>query len=175
MSDSKTGTAANVIKAVTEGSGRLLKTTKLSINLSNEEGKLKAIYNDIGKAVHEIYKHGGTLGAMFDDKYKMIVEQEAKIADIRNRLEIAKGVVICPKCDTNSKRGSSFCQRCGESLSGAEEYVVVSEATATDHRLPLQEPQQQQIPSQPTGKICNVCSATNDPFERFCLSCGRAL
>ncbi|MCL2350427.1 MAG: zinc ribbon domain-containing protein, partial [Defluviitaleaceae bacterium] len=118
MGDVK-GNIGKVASAITKGSGTLIKTTKLTISLSNEEGKLKHIYTEIGKSVHEIYKHGGSLGALFDDKYKEILEAEAKIADLRTRLEIAKGVVICPKCGCTSKRGSSFCPKCGENLDGA--------------------------------------------------------
>ncbi|MCL2235203.1 MAG: zinc ribbon domain-containing protein [Defluviitaleaceae bacterium] len=184
MSDIKTG-IEKAVKAVAHGSGTFVKTTKLTLNLSSEENKLNTIYNQIGKSVHEIYKHGGSLGAMFDERYKEILEAEAKIADIRNRLEIAKGVVICPKCNTNAKRGSVFCPKCGENMGDAEEVSEIPAAYTTHaapvhahapapHIAPEPEPVPQPNPA-PQGKTCGVCGSVAGIGERFCLSCGRTL
>ncbi|MCL2752559.1 MAG: zinc ribbon domain-containing protein [Defluviitaleaceae bacterium] len=172
MSETKSG-AAGVMKAVAEGSGRLVKTAKLSINLSSEESKLKAIYLDIGKSVHEIYKHGGGLGEIFDAKYQQILESEAKISDIKSRIEVAKGIVTCPKCETNTKRGSAFCPKCGENLSGEE--IVQDFSPPIIEEVILEAVPQTQVAPQNIGKICNLCSYENDATERYCLSCGRVL
>jgi len=185
MSDAKTG-AAGVMKAVAEGSGRLLKTTKLNINLSSEEGKLKAIYVDIGKSVHEFYRHGGSLGGVFDEKYQKILEAEAKIADIKSRLEIAKGIIVCSRCEMQAKRGSAFCPKCGQSLEdndagdtyrGEHPSPEVGRDTLArgDCGKESAAMAEHETPPMFIGKICNLCSYENEPTERFCLSCGRAL
>ncbi|MCL2620970.1 MAG: zinc ribbon domain-containing protein [Defluviitaleaceae bacterium] len=184
MADIKTG-IEKAVKAVAQGSGTFVKTTKLTLNLSSEENKLNTIYTQIGKSVHEIYKHGGSLGAMFDERYKEILELEARIADIRNRLEIAKGVVICPKCNANAKRGSVFCPKCGGNMGDAEELTEIPQATVTTPHIaptpaptpyiaPSPEPVPQPNPV-PQGKTCGVCGSVAGVGERFCLSCGRAL
>ena len=130
MSDIK-GSIGKAAKAITKGSGALIKTTSLSIKLSSEEANLKSIYTDIGRAVHEIYKHGGSLGALFDEKFMLILETEAKIADLKTKLEIAKGTVTCSRCAATSKRGSAYCPKCGaELVEGSvrnEEFGVRSE------------------------------------------------
>ncbi|MDR2167793.1 MAG: zinc ribbon domain-containing protein [Clostridiales bacterium] len=169
MSDIK-GSIGKAAKAITKGSGTLIKTTKLTINLSNEESKLKGIYAEIGKSVHEIYKHGGSLGALFDQKYQEILEAEAKISDIRNRLEIAKGTVTCSRCKATSKRGSAFCQKCGENLLETRDEIL-----ETRGELPSAQVAPPVVSVEAAAKICNICGANNDANDRFCLSCGRIM
>ena len=72
-------TVASVSKTVFKTSKGLIKSTKLSIDLSSEESRLKSIYVDIGKKVHEIYTYGGSLGKFFDEKYGELKECENKI------------------------------------------------------------------------------------------------
>ncbi|MCL2854307.1 MAG: hypothetical protein FWE21_01650 [Defluviitaleaceae bacterium] len=180
MADIKGG-IEKAVKAVAHGGGTFVKTTKLTISLSSEEGKLNNIYTQIGKSVHEIYKHGGSLGAMFDERYKEILEAEARIADIKNRLEIAKGVVLCAKCNASAKRGSAFCPKCGESFGEAAEAsetpAVAPHARHTPHVAPpVSEPEPMPVPNPvPQGKTCGICGSVAAVGERFCMSCGRAL
>ena len=149
-----------------------MKTAKLSINLSSAEGKLKAIYVDIGKMVHEIYRHGGTLGGDFDEKYNSILEAEAKIADIKTRIELAKGNMLCPHCDSITKVGSVFCPKCGFNY-GEDCHDAPSDVPrpATIANVDDDDIWEEEV----IGKVCNLCQYENHPSERFCLSCGRAL
>ena len=166
MSDIK-NSVGKAAKAITKGSGTIIKTASLSIKLSSEESGLKSIYTDIGRAVHDIYKHGGSLGGLFDEKYAQIVEAEAKIAELKEKIEIAKGTITCGRCKTTSKRESAFCQKCGEGL---------GEITITDApSAPAQPVSQVPPPSAQIGKICNVCGSSNGSSDRFCLSCGRIM
>jgi len=190
MDDFKKG-VANVTRSIAKSSSSLLKTTKLTMDLSAEEGKLKALYHDIGKKVHEIYSYGGTLGEYFDKRYQDILEHQRKIDDLREALDIAKGVKTCPKCGKTSPRTSVFCPKCGEGMADVPEITAdtvgaasggppsdltdtpyVGASCARPHPEPYTPPPSQ-IP--PAGKLCNVCGNTNDPTDRFCLSCGRIL
>lgn len=186
MSDLKES-IGKAVKGITKGSGQLIKTTSLSIKLSSEESSLKTIYQDIGKSVHEIYKHGGSLGALFDGKYEEILECEARIREIRERLEIAKGTVTCSRCGATSKRGSAFCPKCGEGLEGAvavaeppkaAEVVSVPNAPSVPNALgdsPLERGTVPVVPPAPSGKVCGQCGTGNDAGERFCISCARII
>ena len=183
MDEVKKG-VANVARSIAKGSGTLIKTTKLTLDLSNEENKLKALYTEIGKKVHEIYSYGGSLGEYFDQRYQDILEHQRKIDDLRESLDIAKGVKTCPKCGKTSPRSSTFCPKCGEGIADVPEKTAemariphdTGTGAALDHTstgdgsmafLPSQTP--------PQSKICNVCSSSNNPTDRFCLSCGRIL
>ena len=189
MDDIKKG-IMNATRSIAKGSGTFLKTTKLSMTLSNEEANMKSLYIEIGKKVHEIYSYGGSLGEFFDKKYQGLLEQQKKIDDIREAMEIAKGVKTCPNCAKTSPRTSTFCPKCGESMGDVPETVdarpyeapiaptptvptmAASEVPLTENSVPAPT-----ITPEPVakGKVCNVCGNENDPFDRFCLSCGRIL
>jgi ribosomal protein L32 len=174
MEENKSG-ISKVTSAVVKGTGTLVKTTKLNINLSSEESRLKNIYFDIGKLVHEIYKTGGSFGGIFDEKYGEILETEAKIAEINEKIEIAKGIVNCPKCGTSSKRGSAFCLKCGTNIGEITFEEVQAPSPTKD--LVIEE-MSAPIPNPPPkveGKVCIICGLKNQIDERFCLSCGRVL
>jgi len=156
-------------KAIAKGSGSLIKSTKLTISLSNEEAKLNSLYQEIGKKVHEIYSYGGSLGEFFDKKYIEILEQQRKIEDLKALKDLAKGVVTCAKCGKTSPAGSTFCPRCGSSVGEAPpEQPPEPPPEQTEHR---HEPPA----ASPASKNCNACGSANDQFDRFCLSCGRII
>jgi rubrerythrin len=119
-----------ISKTLTKTSGDLLKTTKLSVSLSNEEESLKNLYVEIGKKVHEIYLYGGSLGKFFDEKYRELEIQENKIKELRETLDMVKGVKSCPKCGKSVDKAAEFCPKCGNSMS-AVPVAPVSPAAAT--------------------------------------------
>jgi ribosomal protein L32 len=166
MEEVKKG-VANVARSIAKGSGTLIKTTKLTMELSGEESKLKTLYLELGKKVHEIYSYGGTLGEYFDKRYQDILEHQRKIDDLKEALDIIKGVKVCPKCGKTSPRASTFCPKCGE---GIAEVPSKTEAGQPPSVPPNQTPQ-----VAPMGKTCNVCGSANESADRFCLSCGRIL
>ncbi|MDR1000179.1 MAG: zinc-ribbon domain-containing protein [Clostridiales bacterium] len=122
-------------------SNELLKSTKLQLSLSNEEEELKRLYTEIGKKVHEIYQYGGSLGKFFDEKYKDIVQQEEKINDLRDQLNIVKGVKTCARCGAQMQRSVVFCPKCGakvgEDVESAHASAEARETIASDYRPPV--------------------------------------
>jgi len=178
MEDIKKG-LVGVTKAITKGSGALIKSTKLTLSLTNEEAKLKSIYTEIGEKVREIYSYGGSLGEFFDKKYLEILEQQRKVDDLKAARDVAKGVVTCQKCGKTSPRGSAFCPKCGETMMDdiADEHV--HEAAKNEQHNPYRQnteiEEQTTAPPEPVGKKCNTCGGINDIGDRFCLSCGRII
>lgn len=170
MDDLK-NTIVNITKAITKTSGDLIKTTKLSMSIANEESALRNIYIDIGKKVHEIYAYGGSLGEFFDGKYKELDATEARIKELKGQLDIAKGAKTCPACGKSAPRSAEFCPKCGKPMS-------VEPATATDDSIDdsgapnVNEPAAAAVSAE---RICDVCNHINLHTERFCESCGRML
>jgi len=185
MDDIK-GTVAKLAKSVTKTSGTLIKTTKLTLNLSGAEDELKRVYQDIGRKVEEIYLYGGSLGKAFDEQYKELKEKQAKIAAIKEQLNAAKGTRECPKCGRVVERSAEFCPKCGAVLAGggAVSAAAGSAAPAVAAVIPpaLNPPAPVasaavavlSVPEPVVeGWICPVCGAKNLPGDKFCLSCGR--
>lgn len=171
-----------VTKAITKGGGTFIKTTKLTLNLSSEEGKLNALYTEIGKKVHEIYSYGGSIGEFFDAKYQEILEQQNKINDIKTALDLAKGVRTCPKCGKGSPRTSVFCPKCGENMGEAVDAEAQTAepafASHVEKNAPTHNgPKKEEFVKEENKRVknCSICGSTNDEADRFCLSCGRIL
>jgi len=168
-------TLMKITKGVTKTSGELLKSTKLSLALASEEDKLKQIYMEIGKKVHEIYQYGGNLGKFFDEKYAEIQKTEAGIQDLRDQIDSIKGVRSCPKCGASVDRAAGFCPKCGMQMDAAASAAVVRDIPAPEPAA-LPEPV---IKPEPVPKreiiICRNCHAENEPGSKFCLTCGRLL
>lgn len=161
------GTLMSITRNVTKSSGDLLKATKLTVSLANEQELLKGIYLDIGKKVHEIYMFGGTLGKFFDEKYKEIEASEQKINDLKEKISVIKGTRECPKCGKNIEKTSEFCSKCGFRLEGsaaaafvpASERVPVSEMSATPSDIPVP------TKDEPREKVCPAPEMALPPVE----------
>ncbi|MDR0272972.1 MAG: zinc ribbon domain-containing protein [Clostridiales bacterium] len=119
-------TLTNAAKSVTKTSGDIYKKAKLNMSLSTEESKLKSLYTEIGKKVHEIYQYGGSLGKFFDEKYVEILTLERSIAEMKEQIGIIKGVRTCTKCGNNIVITSDFCPKCGTSATGASAATAIS-------------------------------------------------
>jgi len=182
-------TVLKFTNTVAKTSGELVKSTKLSINLASEEDKLKSLYTEIGKKVHEIYIYGGTLGAAFDDNIRSVEAQQEKIKDLRNKIDAVKGTKTCFKCGKTMERSAEFCPKCGQRADAAPdagyksygvnpsqsaaEYDAPPDRRETAPPVPIEEPPEP--PAQTTVKTCVLCGKENEIDSRFCLHCGRVL
>ena len=176
MSDLR-DTLMKITKGVTKTSGELLKSTKLSLSLASEEDKLKQIYMEIGKKVHEIYQYGGALGKFFDEKYAEILKTESGIQALKSQMDTIKGVRPCTKCGASVARDAGFCPKCGAPLD------AVPSAPAAPDTPPATPPPAPPVTAaaspEPAPKretlICRNCQSENEPGSKFCLTCGRLL
>lgn len=151
---------SEITKSLTKASSSLVKTTKLSLNISSAEDELKNLYIELGKKVHEIYAYGGSLGKFFDEKYLEILECEKKIANLRATLETAKGTKACFNCKSIVSRDALFCTKCGTDLTKVQDGPNINSVS--------------QIPEKLENKIiCQLCNFENDADSKFCISCGR--
>ena len=167
MNDIK-NTLLRFTRGVSKTSGELLKSTKLSLALASEEDKLKQIYMEIGKKVHEIYQYGGSLGKFFDEKYSDIKQTETAILDLKHQMNMIKGVKSCGKCGASIDRNAEFCPKCGFQLD------KTTSAPPPEQQQPIPEKPPETIPEK-NSIICRNCQAENDTGSKFCLTCGRMI
>ena len=189
-------TLSNVTKSVFKTSKGLIKSTKLTLDLTTEESKLKTVYVEVGKKVHEIYAYGGSLGKYFDEKYVEILECERKIEALKKDLEQAKGTRACGKCSKSVSSSSEFCPKCGNKMGSGEGMAEAGEQRYDaryeggndrgDQRADYAEAPRTEGTPEPYGhqgsspdnrpmKNCPVCGKENSAVNKFCASCGRTL
>ncbi len=176
-----------ITQNITKTSTGVLKSVKLSVNLANEEDKLKSIYYEIGRKVHEIYAYGGTLGTFFDEKYLEITESEKRIKELKEQIENSKGTKLCPNCSRSISDSAVFCPKCGHKLTFEESKT---ETPAAEIKPEIKPENKQEIKIEPTPvdieekpenlansdiKTCSACGHLNSSSDRFCLACGRNL
>lgn len=110
-------------KNITKASKDIIKNTKLSIQLSSQEEKLKKIYIEVGKKVYEIYSYGGNIGEFFDEKYKQMLEIEKEISIIKEKIAENKNIdnnsnfkqeVIDTRVNVSTVEECRICQACGQ-------------------------------------------------------------
>lgn len=174
MEDIK-GALSKITKTITKTSGDVVKTTKLNINLANEEEKLKALYMDIGKKVHEIYAYGGSLGEFFDNKYNEILNVKKSIDRLKSEIDTVKGTKTCANCGKSISRNSEFCPKCGARMDNSFENIQNDEINPEFKNKQQFENIQSKNENLPKVKICTVCKCKNKIDDKFCISCGRIL
>jgi len=192
MADLKS-TLLGLGKSAVKTSGNLVNTAKLTLTLSNEETKLNAMYTEMGKKVAEIYSYGATIGDYFTEKYVEVVAAQERIAQIKSDIETAKGIRTCKKCGKSAPIAAEFCPKCGDALGSNQPEVVAMETPQhqfhpqqgfdmrLDEPINMNEPEPEpelEPPSPPPSidiKVCGVCGSRNDAYDKFCLSCGRAI
>lgn len=175
MEDIK-GALSKITRTITKTSGDVVKTTKLNINLASEEEKLKALYIDIGKKVHEIYAYGGSLGEFFDNKYNELLTVKENIDRIKSEIDSVKGTKTCSNCGKTISKSSEFCPKCGmkmdNSFNNINQNVVPNNNITEQHNFNVEENQNKDLHK---TKICSVCKCENRAEDKFCISCGRIL
>lgn len=126
-------------KNITKTSKDIIKNTKLSMQLSSQEEKLRNVYIETGKKVYEIYSYGGNIGEFFDEKYKQMLDIEKEISVIKSKMEenknyesssnIKEDIIdrreqntnlqehkICQSCGHKNNINDNFCLKCGRFL-----------------------------------------------------------
>jgi len=167
--DNLRDTIQNVTKTAYKATKGFVKSTKLSLELSSEESRLKSIYIDIGKKVHEIYSYGGSLGKFFDEKYAEMLDCEQKIDSLKKEVDKVRGNRTCPKCSKTSAFTSEFCPKCGTNLDAGEPVV------AEPPPIPAAPEPEPVVSTAVNAKNCQICGKENAVENKFCFSCGRIL
>ncbi|MDR0958126.1 MAG: zinc ribbon domain-containing protein [Clostridiales bacterium] len=169
--------AFDVAGKVIKSSGEFAKTAKLKLQVSTEEQRLNALYMEIGKKVKEIYDYGGSLGSVFDEKYREISIITNKINELKERVNTIKGVRDCPFCGASVPKESGYCPKCGKSTTTVD-FSNQALFTPTED-VPPPIPEQSPIPETSTNGqefvTCRSCGKQSPKGDKFCLSCGRWL
>jgi len=175
MSEAKE-TFLRITNTITRTSGEFIKSARLSINLASEEDRLKTLYTEIGKKVHEIYAYGGTLGAAFDENIAAVELQQEKINDLKNKIDAVKGTKSCAGCGKTMDRGAEFCPKCGRRTGEPREIKKDREPYAANAgAAPDDPPVTDPAPSAVPVKTCGLCGKENEADSKFCFHCGRVL
>ena len=103
-------------KKTSEATSKIAKETKLKMKINENKGKIKELYEEIGKKVYE--KHVREC-AKLDGLCKEIEEARKEILTLNQKK-------VCSKCYAEIEKEAQFCPKCGERQT--EEKTVLEKA-----------------------------------------------
>lgn len=150
--------ASDTYSVVADKSGKLIEETKLKIEISDKQSEIKKIYEEMGKAVYDLYKKGEEVGSAFTKEAKKIDKLLKEIDENDKKILECKGLQKCDKCGETIVLKSNFCEACG-----AKQKVVRTKKVAKE---------QEEVELE---KTCKKCKTVCDGRAKFCPKCGEEL
>lgn len=157
---------SNTSKDVTEKAKDVAATAKLKAQITMEEGKLRGLYADLGKAYYENPEDENI--EAYKDSISAVKEL---IETYEKQLSEQKGLRTCPVCGAAVGKDVSFCSKCGTKIEVEEEPVEAE--TEEEAKEPAQEAEE--AAAEPETKHCPVCDAEVSDDMAFCEVCGNKL
>lgn len=137
-----------VTQDAVRGARDLSDVARFNSLISEEQGKLDSLFNQIGKAYYD--KHEEVLDEPFVELFAAVANAEKKIVEYNEEIKKIKGAKNCPNCGTSNSSNSAFCVSCGSPLNP-------------------------QTVNSAEQKFCTNCGTAIEPGAVFCLSCGHKL
>ena len=110
---SKAKTAADY---ATKKTGEIVEVTKLKINASEVEGKIKKELLELGKKVYSASKEETDCTEFVKEKADSIDKLHAELEEIHKNIAELRSEKICSACMTSNPQDAVYCQKCGAKL-----------------------------------------------------------
>ena len=102
-------------KKTTETTSKIAKETKLKLKINEGKGKIKELYEQIGKQVYENHiKELSSNDETIAENCKQIDELSAQIEEARKEILALNHKKVCEKCFAEMEDNAAFCPKCGE-------------------------------------------------------------
>ena len=115
-------------KKTSEATSKIAKETKLKMKINENKGKIKELYEEIGKKVYE--KHVREENVIIKEE---LAEECAKLDGLCKEIEEARKEIltlnqkkVCSNCYAEIEKEAQFCPKCGERQT--EEKTVLEKA-----------------------------------------------
>ncbi|MEN2775465.1 zinc ribbon domain-containing protein [Acetivibrio clariflavus] len=164
--------------------------TKLNMQISSEEDKIKNKYLEIGKLYYELFSSNPD--EKFAEFCAAITESKNKIALLKDQILEIKGAKKCSYCGAEIAKSAVFCSACGNKVANdenttsdnTEESSETGENTESSqnnngfevvvNNYPSENTNDpQQVDSTPT--LCPSCNNAVPSDSKFCPDCGNKL
>ena len=115
-------TLSNTGKDIAEKTKKLSDTSKLNHEITKQQESINRVYSQIGKVYFDNYSNLDypDLKELCDS----IKESNEKIEEYKSEITKIKGIINCPKCNSEVSASATFCGSCGFKL---KEEQVASE------------------------------------------------
>lgn len=105
-----TKTAQTAVKK----SGEMVEITKIHLAITEAEASFDKTLRELGEAVYEAYKNDAPPSVSLDEKCKEADDKAEVLESLRQKLNAAKNLKMCPACKNSTDSSASFCPDCGQ-------------------------------------------------------------
>lgn|SRR5690554_2949681 len=116
--------ASDFAHAAAKKSGEIVEVTKMTVNITSEEDKIKKLYTGIGQNIYEEYCKNPNQYPEFSEQFKEIDNHNENIEKLKARILDAKNLRVCQSCGDEISRDTAFCSKCGTKQEPLEEETV---------------------------------------------------
>lgn len=109
-------------KAAASKTENTVSKAKIKFAIGETEGKIKAIYEEIGKKMYESYLENGAFDDELKAEYEKVDALNEELDELNLQISELKAMVKCDSCGSYNKNDSEYCSKCGSKL--AEEQIV---------------------------------------------------
>lgn len=115
-------------KKTTETTSKIAREAKLKMKITENKGKIKDLYGEIGRKIYENYVREENLDIkeFISNDCSKIAVLSKEIEDARKEILVLNNKKMCKKCFAEIERDSMFCPKCGERQT--EEKTVLEKA-----------------------------------------------
>ncbi len=109
-------------KAAADKAKELAEIANLKGQIGSCEEVIRKNYLELGKAYYVAHKEE-------ENEYiQAIGDAQKAIADLRCRIRVLKGTLLCAECGEELPAGTVFCPKCGRKVEEQEDMTVVKES-----------------------------------------------
>jgi hypothetical protein len=125
--DNITRKVTDTAKAAAKISSGVVEVTRLNMNISAEEEKIRKLYAEMGRQLYEEYSEGRNIEGRLLEKCMKIDEIIANIDEMREKILEIKNVKACPNCGTVLDMDMEYCHKCGRKQEVPEPRAAVNQ------------------------------------------------
>ncbi len=115
-------------KKTSETTNKIAREAKLKMKVTENKGKIKDLYEEIGRKVYEnhVREENIDIKDLINDDCSKIDMLSKEIEDSRKEILILNNKKMCKKCFAEIEKDAMFCSKCGEKQT--EEKTVLEKA-----------------------------------------------
>ncbi len=102
-------------KAVTK-TGEVVEVSKLRLELSKQQGRLRALYQKLGSSVYSMKEKDYEDQDLIDHLCQEITENLKVQKNLKAKIAGLKKMKVCPVCGSRNPMESVYCNQCGSRL-----------------------------------------------------------
>ncbi len=118
-------------EVVMQKSGEVAKLTKLKVAIVSAEGKIKDVYNAIGKIVYEAYRNDEGDSEEIETKCAELDTLHAELERLKAEYASVRNLKVCEACHTENAEDATYCAKCGAVLAQTVDAMPAHAETET--------------------------------------------